>query len=126
MTWNTLTKYWQENIRKNLRKISVIIGDIIITIFTIMLFTVKADLDIFTFGIMILFAIKPYFNTYISLVFKGEADMQALENTQLKQTIVYDREIAEYRVILAAKNGKVDNSVIATKEWNNANEALKE
>ena len=75
---------------------------------------------------MILFAVKPYFNTYINLVFKGEADMQILENLQLKQQLEYEREVAEYKIQIASKTGSAENGIIANKDWNDANEALQE
>lgn len=124
MTLKTLSDFWQENIKKNLNKISVIIGDLIITIFAILLFAVKAELDAVSLLIMVLFAIKPYFNTYINIVFKGEADMERLENLQLKQQIANDREISEYKILIASHTGKVENGIIANKDWNDANEAL--
>lgn len=47
-------------------------------------------------------------------------------NDELKKDLEYQREIAEYRVTVAAIKGDTEDGVIANKDWVDTNEALKE
>ncbi|KKM93833.1 hypothetical protein LCGC14_1204460 [marine sediment metagenome] len=120
-----VVNFWQDNIKKNIKKISGIFGDIVLTLISVTLFAWKAELDMITFLMMLVIGIKPFVTMYVNVVTKGEADIISKENSQLKQTIEYHREISEYRIRIAASTGKVKNGVISNKNWNDSNEALK-
>lgn len=47
-------------------------------------------------------------------------------NDELKKDLEYQREIAEYRVTVAAIKGDTEDGVIANKDWVDTNEALKD
>ena len=117
-------KIIDENIRKNLKKIVALVGDIILCTFAIILYAVRAELDLISGLIMILFAFKPYVTTYINLVFKGEAEAAIMENDVLRKEVAYQREIAEWRIQMAALRGEVPPAVMSNEDWNKANEAL--
>ena len=119
-------KIIDDNIKKNIKKIVALFGDIILTAVTIMLYAVRAELDIFTAVIMILFAFKPYLTTYINLVFKGESEAVLLDNNILRQELGFQRELSEWKVQMAAIKGTAEDGVRATSEWNEANSGIKE
>jgi len=81
-------------------------------------------MDIISSLMMVTFAIKPFVIMYLNIVFKGESDLKEKENMQLKQQLAYSRETAEYRVVLAAREGRVENGLVATKDWNDTNEKI--
>lgn len=139
-----LKKYWEDNVRKHVKLISGILGDVLIKIFTILLYSLKADLDTAVFLYVLLFGISPYIILFINIVFKGETQQKDLEiqklqidnawkdkiislqrsNDELVTRLQYKNEIAEYRCLLAAKEGKVPDAVIANKDWNDTNDKL--
>ncbi len=99
-------------------------ADILITIGAIMLFSVKAELDLLTTFVMLAFAIKPFTTLYLNIVFKGETNAIVNENDQIKQQMVYERVIAEHRCTIAARDGKVPDAIIANYEWNVVNNQI--
>jgi len=122
----SLRKYWQNNVKKNMKKISANIGDIVITLVTIGMVTLKGGIDFMTMIIMMLFAVKPFLFTYLNLVFKGETDDLITINSQLVQQLKYDREISEYKIQLAAIKGSQEKAVKANMDWNDANDPLED
>ncbi len=85
---------------------------------------------------MIVINIKTFTTILVSLVFKGELQEVTTKLTTQNQDLVnqlekeksmsgYIRELSEYRVQLAARDGKVPDAIIHNKDWNDANEDLK-
>lgn len=109
-----------------MKKISANIGDIVITLVTIGMVTLKGGIDFMTMIIMMLFAVKPFLFTYLNLVFKGETDDLITINSQLVQQLKYDREISEYKIQLAAIKGSQEKAVKANMDWNDANDPLED
>lgn len=141
-----LRDYWRENIQKNLKKISATIGDIIITTFTVILFAWKSNLDAISALFITIMALRPYITLYVNLITKGEASdaekelittqaqLNALKSQaanitaqqELKQQLSYERELAEFRVQLAAAKGEVPEAVKYNKDWVDTNEELED
>jgi len=116
----------KNNVKKNAKKLAGILGDIVSSVFVVSLFAVQGQVTLVTGLAMILFAVKPFVYTYITLVFKNESENLIIENDLLKQQLAYVREIAEYRVQIAAKNGRIPETILENETWNEANAKLKE
>lgn len=121
----SIKDYWQNNIKVNMKKISAILGDVIITVITVMLFAAKSELDAIATMMMIIMAVKPFIVMYVNLVFKGETEDVTKLNMQLTQKLAYTQELAEYQIKVAAMEGKIPEAVIANKVWNDTNDAPK-
>ncbi|MGV9206348.1 MAG: hypothetical protein ACOC44_20265 [Promethearchaeia archaeon] len=116
-----LHKYWENNIKSNYKKISSIIGDMLVGVLGILFVGIKIGFDATTIIIMIIFVVKPYIFNTINIVFKGEkADLEAELARQNKQ-LEYAQEISEYRCQLAARDGNIPEAIKANKDWNDAN-----
>ncbi|MCK5610024.1 hypothetical protein KAR91_49580 [Candidatus Pacearchaeota archaeon] len=123
---STFKRIIDENIRKNLKKIVALFGDALLTAFAVVLFAMKAELDIVSTIMFALFAFKPYVTHYVNLVFKGEAGEAILENNILRQELGYQRELSGWELKVAAMNNSAPNAVKANKDWNDANSAIKD
>jgi len=121
---STLKTFWEENVRKNIKKISWIIGEAIVTIMTVLLFASRAKLDVVSTVMMLVFSMAPYVRMYIEIIFKGEVQEITAQLIEEQRLRLYEREIAEYRCILAARDGKVPEAVIANRDWYELNQQL--
>ena len=124
MTWTAFKKVLNENIGKNIKKIVALVGDVLVAVLMVGIFAVKAKMDIWTGVIMILLVLAPYLRHYVELVFKGEVSQLTLDRTKLIEQLVYEREISEYRVLIAAKDGKVPDVIVSNKDWYTSNRTI--
>jgi hypothetical protein len=125
-TWDKLVDLWRENIRKNLAKISATIGQMIISLFALIMLIMKEGYDIVTGLILLAISMQPFFNWWINLIFKGESELKDHEINMLSQKLEYAQVLNEYRVLLAAKDGKIPDTVIAVHDWNELNRKIEE
>ena len=119
-----LKQYWEANVKKNIKKISALMGDIIITIFSVLLIGIRTELDWIIILLWVVYAVKPFLTMYVNLVFKGDVSELNQHNIQLNQQLLYERDIAEYRCILAAAKGEVPAAIMANRNWVEANSNL--
>ena len=126
MTFELLREYWQENIKTNIKKISAVLGDIIMGVIIVALYAAKSGIEITTMLMMMALSIRPYLFQSINLVFKGEKVDLAQSNMQLREKLSHLREISEYKIGLAAAKGGIPDAIKANKTWNDTNEALKD
>ena len=115
-SWNRLTNYWKSNVQNNIKKISATFRSMIVTIFGLVLYGGKAGLDIITILMTLVFALQPFFNIWINIIFKGEAEIQEREILLLTQQLDYARELSEYQLKVVALKANIS--------WNKANELL--
>ena len=124
--WDKLTDYWKENITQNIKKISAIMGNMVINMLAIIIFVIKEGYVWSEALLIIVLAMQPFFYLYVSIVFKGESELKDHEIMQLTQKLYYERELAEYRTQIAAKDGKVPGVVVSVADWNEVNRKLEE
>ena len=117
-TLDKLGDFIRTNIRTNIKKISATFGSMIITVVGLMLYGIKADLDWTTILMTLVFAIQPFFNIWINIIFKGEAELQEREILMLTKELEYARTLSEYQLQVVAFK--------AVKDWNDANDILEE
>jgi len=111
-----LWEYWQANIRTNYKKISAIFGSMIIMVLGLILYGDKADLDIRTILMTIVFAMQPFLTILINIMFKGESDLKDRQIDLLRQELVFARELTEYQLkVIALK---------ATADWDKYNDLI--
>lgn len=115
-SWERLTNYWKSNVQSNIKKISATFGSMIVTVFGLLLYGTKAGLDIVTILMTLVFAMQPFFNIWINIIFKGEAEIQEREILLLTQQLDYARELSEYQLKVVALKANIS--------WNKANELL--
>ena len=117
-SWERITTYWKANVQNNIKKISATFGSMLITVFGLVLYGGKAGLDIVTILMTLVFAMQPFFNIWINIIFKGEAELQEREILLLTQQLEYARELSEYQLKVVALKANIS--------WNKANELLNE
>lgn len=117
-SWERITTYWKANVQNNIKKISATFGSMLITIFGLVLYGGKAGLDLVTILMTLVFAMQPFFNIWINIIFKGEAELQEREILLLTQQLDYARELSEYQLKVVALKANIS--------WNKANELLNE
>jgi len=142
----TLGEEVQHNISTNSKTILSILGDIVTLILMVIIFAVNGGMSFADMGFIILMGVKPYLVMLINITTKGEikdlsATNQLLEQKQqfliekiehekekkdYLQQVLHEREIAEWRVQLAAAEGRVRNAIEGTSDWNMANDILKD
>lgn len=128
---------WRANIRANYKVIAAILGDIFISVIMVMFYMINFGWDMGLFGFSALMAIKPYVIMIVNICSKGE--LKALQikynasqerekhlreritweqekNTMLSK-LSYEREIAEWRVQVAAMTGEVVESAHGATDW---------
>ena len=115
-SWERLTNYWKSNVQNNIKKISATFGSMIVTVAGLLLYGTKAGLDIVTILMTLVFAMQPFFNIWINIIFKGEAEIQEREILLLTQQLDYARELSEYQLKVVALKANIS--------WNKANELL--
>lgn len=123
------------NIKKNAKKLNAIMADILIAIITAILYGITAKLELTIVLILVVFTIKPYIFSYISIMFKGElADIAEShkeniniineENARLKQQLANQLELSEYKIKIASMQSNVEKAVIGNKEFNDTNKKI--
>jgi len=142
----TLGEEVQHNISTNSKTILSILGDIVTLVLMVMIFAINGGMSFADMGFIILMGVKPYLVMLINITTKGEikdlsATNQLLEQKQqfliekiehekekkdYLQQVLHEREIAEWRVQLAAAEGRVRNAIEGTSDWNMANDMLKD
>jgi len=113
-----LVEYWQTNIATNYKKISAIFGSMIITFMGLTFFGIRTELDAFSILITLLFAANPFIQILVNIIFKGESELKDKEIVELKQTLVHEREISEYKLQLLGLQANAD--------WNKYNNLIGE
>ena len=113
-----LVEYWRSNVATNYKKISAIIGSMIVTLMGLVFFGIRTELDAFSILISVLFAANPFIQILVNFIFKGEVDLKDKEINQLKQTLLHEREISEYKIQLVGLKASAD--------WNKYNDLLAE
>ena len=125
-TWSKITEYLRGNITKNIKKLMAALGSMITTLMATIIYITKEGYGWRDAFIIILLAMQPFFYIYINIIFRGESELQAQEILLLQRELDFMREITEYRVLLAAKEGKVPETIMAVHDWNEINNRLAE
>ena len=92
-------------------------------------------LDPLLIAILLMVTLESYIYIWLRIIFTGEVSASQIEKDIIREELLnkdkqfdekmkYEREIAEYRVQLAAKTGQATKVVIANKDFNDANNAL--
>ena len=113
-----LLAYWQENIATNYKKISAILGSMLIMIIGLLLYGFKIGLDIYTVLMTIVFAINPFLTILINIMFKGESEIKDRDIALLTKELEYQRNLSEWQLQVVALKASAD--------WNKYNDLLKE
>lgn len=116
--WEKMGSYWRDNVTKNLKKISATFASMITTLFGLVLYGIKSDLDIVTILITIVFAMQPFFNIWINIIFRGETDLLEKDVAFLNQQLIFQRDLSEYQLKVVALKASAD--------WDKANSILKD
>ena len=133
----TLIDYWQENIQNNLKVISALIFLVISKSMGILFIGLRLGLDWLLILIILEVSLEPFIIIWLRIILTGEISASQVEKEIVSEQLAqreagyqkekaYEREIAEYRVQLAAKTGQATKVIIANKDFNDANEALDE
>lgn len=117
-TLEKLGDYIRINIRSNIKKISATFGQVLITIVGLMLYGFKAGLDWTTILMTLVFAMQPFFNIWMNIIFRGESEVQEREIVMLTRELEFARELSEYKLQAVAFK--------AVKNWNDANDLINE
>ena len=117
-TLEKLGDYIRGNIRNNIKKISATFGQVAITVVGLSLYGIKAGLDWTTILMTLVFAMQPFFNIWVNIIFKGEAEVQEREIIMLSRELEFARELSEYKIQAVAFK--------AVKNWNDANDLIEE
>ena len=117
-TLERLGDYIRSNLRNNVKKISATFGSMVITVFGLILYGIKAELDWTTILMTMVFALQPFFNIWVNIIFKGEAEIQEREIIMLTRELEFSRELSEYKIQAVAFK--------AVKNWNEANDLIEE
>ena len=112
-----IVAYWKENIATNYKKISAILGSMLIMIIGLLLYGFKIGLDIYTVLMTIVFAINPFLTILINIMFKGESEIKDRDIALLTKELEYQRDISEWQLQVVALKASAD--------WNKYNELLK-
>jgi len=115
---NKLVEYWKTNIATNYKKISAILGSMLIMVIGLGIYGARTGLDLLTILMTVVFAINPFLTILINIMFKGESEVKDREIGMLKQELLYARDITEYQLKIVALK--------ATADWDKYNELLKE
>ena len=83
-----------------------------------MLYGMKAGLDWTTILMTLIFAMQPFFNIWMNIIFRGEAEVQEREIIMLSRELEFARELSEYKLQAVAFK--------AVKNWNEANDLIEE
>lgn len=113
-----LWEYWRANISVNYKKISAILGSMVITVMGLTIYGVRTDLDVYSILMTIIFAMQPFLTILINLMFKGESELKDKQIILLKQDLIHNREVSEYKLQLVALK--------ATADWDKYNELLRD
>ena len=116
--WDKMGSYWKDNVVKNIKKISATFASMITTLFGLILFGIKSDLDLVTILITIVFAMQPFFNIWINIIFRGESEVLEREVIFLNKELKFQRDLSEYQLKIVALKASAD--------WDKANELLKD
>ena len=114
--WEKMGTYWRDNIIVNIKKISATFASMITTLFGLILFGIKSELDWATILITIVFALQPFFNIWINIIFKGESEILEREVIFLNKELAFQRDLSEYQLKVVALKANAD--------WEKANELL--
>ena len=117
-TLEKLADYIRGNVRNNIKKISATFGQVFITVVGLMLYGFKAGLDWTTILMTLVFAMQPFFNIWMNIIFRGEAEVQEREIIMLSRELEFARELSEYKLQAVAFK--------AVKNWNDANDLINE
>ena len=116
--WEKMGIYWKDNVMANIKKISATFASMITTLFGLILFGIKSNLDWVTILITIVFAMQPFFNIWINIIFRGESEILEREVIFLNKELAFQRDLSEYQLKVVALKANAD--------WEKANELLKD
>jgi len=114
---NKLVEYWKENITTNYKKISAILGSMLIMVIGLTIYGARTGLDLLTILMTVVFAINPFLTILINIMFKGETEIKDRDIALLKKELEYQRDLSEYQLQVVALRSSAD--------WNKYNELLK-
>ena len=66
---NKLVEYWKENIATNYKKISAILGSMLIMVIGLTIYGARTGLDLLTILMTVVFAINPFLTILINIIF---------------------------------------------------------
>ncbi len=125
-TWSKITDYLRGNINKNIKKLMATFGSMITTLLATIIYITKEGYGWRDALIIVLLACQPFFYIYINILFRGDSELKAQEILLLQRELDFMREISEYRVLLAAKEGKVPETIMSVHDWNEINDRISE
>jgi len=114
--WEKMSAYLKDNVMGNIKKISATFASMITTLFGLILFGIKSELDWVTILITIVFAMQPFFNIWINIIFRGESEILEREVIFLNKELAFQRDLSEYQLKVVALKANAD--------WEKANELL--
>lgn len=114
--WKKIGAYLRDNVMSNVKKISATFASMVTTLFGLILYGFKADLDIVTILITIVFAMQPFFNIWINIIFRGESEILEREVIFLNKELNFQRDLSEYQLKVVALKANMD--------WEKANDIL--
>ena len=126
MTWQKIADYLRDNISRNIKKLMATVGSMITTFLATIVYVTKEGYGWRDAIIILLLALQPFFYVYINIIFRGESELNQQQLLLLQRELDFMREIAEYRVLLAAKEGKVPAAILSNYDWNDINKRLEE
>jgi len=134
----------KSNISVNSKTILSIFGDIAILLMMIIIYAVNGAMSLADMGFIMLMGLKPYLVMLVNITTKGEVKDLAATNQLLEQRekfleervrhgmekedhmrqIIHERDIAEWRIQLAAAEGRVRATIKGNADWIMANNQL--
>ena len=115
---NILVEYWKTNIATNYKKISAVMGSMILMVLGLIIYGAKANLDILTISMTVVCATNPFLTILINIMFKGESEIKDRDIALLTKELEYQRDISEWQLKAVALKASAD--------WNKYNDLLKE
>jgi len=115
---NKLVEYWEANIKTNYKKISAILGSIIVMVIGLAIYGFRTGLDLLTILMTIVFAVNPFLTVLINIMFKGESELKDREIGLLTQELKFARDLTEWQLKVVALKASAD--------WDRYNKLLKE
>ncbi|MCP4651644.1 MAG: hypothetical protein GY853_16405 [PVC group bacterium] len=142
----TLKEEVESNISTNSKTILSIFGDIATLFIMVLIYAINGGMGLADMGFILLMGIKPYLVMLVNITTKGEVkDLETTnklldqKNNFLKERIlfenekrnhlkqiIHERDIAEWRIQLAAAEGRVRSTISGAADWDIANAQLDE
>ena len=121
--WKKIGGYISNNVMGNIKRISATFASMLTTLFGLILYGIKADLDIGTILITLVFALQPFINIWVNIIFRGEAEILEREVLFLNKELEFQRDLSEYQLKVVALKANSDwqkaNTILESLDENN-------